>query len=784
MAVITRDFNGDGRIDLASLNYANTVSIMLGQANATFAPPVNYPTGNSPYAFIAADLRKDNKTDLISLNMPNGVDEPGTISVLLGNGDGTFAPHVDYDVGDYPTGVVAGDFNDDGKIDLAVSNDSDNTISILYGNGDGTFQAQVVVDVGTGPTSINTGDFNGDGRLDIIASCVGSGVVSVLLNDGNGNFTLANSSSGLLGQDRSLVITGDFNGDGNVDAIISSEDQEQLYLLAGEGNGRFKSPAALSKTALGEIYSLTSADINNDGKVDLAIGADGPFGLFVMLGEDNGKFRAPLFSPAAGISSIGLADVNGDGLLDAVTPAATLSSLEISLGDGQGQFGISHTTSTPAPADSPDSTVAADFNGDGNLDLAIAETHFPTGQVSVVLGNGKGGFGSPIISPLLSEAINNQGQMLSGDFNGDGKPDLIIMDDYSTGFQVLLGNGDGSFHAPVDTDLNTAITFATGDVNSDGKTDVVVLTTVNFQTVVTIYLSNGDGTFTAGAQYTGVSGELSIADINGDGKQDLIFIGNPILVMLGNGNGTFQKAITGPILTSFSGTVIRDFNGDAIPDIVTGTYDGVAFLQGNGNGTFQNPVYSNAATGFCCEMEADDINGDGKLDLINNSDGVLAMLGNGDGTFQAPVTYEVNGQVYSGNIVAGDFNSDGIGDIGLIYEDFSTSTIDASLYLSEPTYVAFPSAVSFGPVKVGQTSAPVSVALTNVGNGNLSLASITVTGDFTQKNTCRKTLPIEANCTIQVAFRPQSTGPLAGEIIIKDNALAAPQKIRLTGTGK
>ncbi|MFY9951522.1 MAG: VCBS repeat-containing protein, partial [Candidatus Sulfotelmatobacter sp.] len=138
------------------------------------------------------------------------------------------------------------------------------------------------------------------GKLDLIASCVGSSVVSVLLNDGKGKFTLVNSPSDLSGPDLSLVITGDFNGDGKVDAIISSKTREQLYFLAGEGNGSFKSPAALSKQALGEIYSLTSVDLNNDGKIDLVSGTDGPFGLFVMLGEGSGKFNAPLFSGVGG----------------------------------------------------------------------------------------------------------------------------------------------------------------------------------------------------------------------------------------------------------------------------------------------------------------------------------------------------------------------------------------------------------------------------------------------------------------------------------------------------
>ena len=784
MAVIFKDFNGDGRVDLASLNGTNTVSIMLGQANAAFAPPVNYPIDNSPYAFVVADLRKNRKIDLITVNNPNGVDAPGTISVLLGNGDGTFAPHVEYEVGDYATGVVAGDFNDDGKIDLAVSNNFDNTISILYGNGDGTFQPQVVVDVASGPMSIATGDFNGDGKADLIASCVGSGVVSILLNGGNGEFTLVNSPSGLFNPDLSLVITGDFNGDGNVDAIISSKIQEQLYFLAGEGNGSLKSPVALSRRTLGEIYSVTSADINNDGKVDLAFVADAPAGLFVMLGEGNGEFKAPLLSTVAGVSSIALADVNGDGLLDAVTPA-TYGSLEISLGDGKGRFGISRTTSTPAPIYGPNSTVAADFNGDGKLDLAIAEENFPTGQVSVVLGNGKGGFGSPIISALLSEAINNGDGMFSGDFNGDGKLDLIIMDDYSTGFQVLLGNGDGTFKTPVDTKLNTTLNFAVGDFNGDGKTDVVVSTTVNAQELISIYLSNGDGTFTLGSQYTEEYGGPYVADVNGDGKMDLVFIGNPVFVMLGNGNGTFQTPITGPVLTSSAGALVEDFNGDGKSDIVVGTYDGVAFLQGNGNGTFQSPVYSNPTIQFCCRMAAEDINGDGKLDLVSNEyQNVYAMLGNGNGTFQAPFSYTANGQVYSGNIVAGDFNSDGIGDIGMVFEASPTATIDISVYLSEPTYAVFPSSINFGSISVGKTSLPVNVALANVGNGVLSLPSITVTGDFIERNDCAKRLAIEANCTIRVEFQPQTSGALPGEITITDNALAAPQKIRLVGSGK
>jgi len=140
LKAVLADFNSDGRNDLATVNYDNTVSVMLGLPNAAFAPPVNYANGASPYSLITADLRGNGKVDLVTVNMPNGTDQPGVASVLLGNDNGTFQAHVDYSVGDFPVGIVAGDFNDDGKTDLAIANEFDNTISILYGNGDGTLQ--------------------------------------------------------------------------------------------------------------------------------------------------------------------------------------------------------------------------------------------------------------------------------------------------------------------------------------------------------------------------------------------------------------------------------------------------------------------------------------------------------------------------------------------------------------------------------------------------------------------------------------------------------------------
>jgi hypothetical protein len=785
LGAVLADFNHDRRTDFAAVNYDNTVSVMLGAPNAAFGSPVSYPTGASPFTLIAADLKKNGHIDLITVNMPNGIDQPGTVSVLLGNGDGTFQAHVDYTVGDFPEGIVAGDFNDDGKVDLAIANNNDGTISILYGNGDGTFQPQVAIAVGSEPTSIGTGDFNGDGKTDLIVSCVGSGVVSALLNTGGGTFTRVDTSSGVFGPGKSLLVTGKFTTDGHLDAVISSEIEQQLYLLKGEGNGSFMSPTAVLKTAAGEIYSLVAADINRDGKTDLAYGSVGPDAFSVLLGNGSGKFSTPIASPIFATESIALADINGDGFLDLVTPEEGLNSVAVILGNGKGQFGLAKTDSLSGTVYGPNSTVVADFNGDGKLDLAVAETNFPTGQVAVSLGNGLGSFGTPVISPLHSEAINNSDLMLSGDFNGDGKPDLIIMDDYSTGFQVLLGNGDGSFQTPVDTKLNTTLNFAIGDFNGDGKTDVVVSTSSNGQALISIYLSKGDGTFTLGAQYTEQSGGPVVADVNRDGKPDLVFVGDPVFVMLGNGDGTFEKPITGPAgVLGQSYPAVNDFNGDGVPDIVVATTNGLAFLKGNGDGTFQSPVYSDSTTLLCCQILAEDVNGDGKLDLVNNSGNVLVLLGNGDGTFQLPYAYGANGQVYTGNMVVGDFNSDGIGDIGAVFEDTTSGTVDASLYLSSPTVALFPTAINFGSIAVGQTSPPVKVRLSNVGNRKLSVSAIQISGNFAEANNCPKQLSIGRACTIQVTFKPQSTGTQTGTIKISDDALGASQQISLTGVGK
>lgn len=792
--VIVADFNGDGRPDLAISDPQNdSIDILLGSSNGGFVLSGKFTTGSYPTALVAADFNGDKKLDLAVVD-----GDSGTISILLGNGDGTFQNHVDYPVGQSPVGIVAADFNSDGNVDLATISTNEGAVAIMLGDGKGSFEVQGLIPVASAPTLLAGGDVNGDGKVDLITcnNNYSNAVITALVSKGDGTFTQVQSQAPA---NAGALAVGDFNGDGNLDALIMANNGDSLSLSFGNGDGTFQSPVSIPNAP----YSFNSqavlvGDVNHDRKLDIVLP-----GLWVMLGNGDGTFQNPVVSPANASPTV-VFDINGDGQPDVVCISASSYNgspgmIVMLSGNGDGTFMDTRNVALASSSYSPGAGVAADFNGDGKLDLAVSESGYPNGQVSVELGKGNGRFGQPIVSPLSSTAGTSF--MLAADFNGDHKLDLLVLDSGS-GFQVLLGNGDGTFGTPVDTPLTYPIYWlAAGDFNRDGKADLAITVNNSSSSYLNIYLSNGDGTFTLGQQYSVYPNSyVTAADVNGDGKPDLVVdavstYGSAynLLVFLGNGDGTFRGPVFGPSVYYSSQTVVADFNGDGKPDIAVLTSasssSAIAFLAGNGDGTFVLHGYSDVGVSLSGPLSAGDFTGDGNLDLVASSGccgsgGPGILPGYGDGTFGSPLEYDFSGNGSHGaSAIAGDFNSDGVSDLAIPVLTTSNSPA-VLLYVSSATPYLSPTGLKFGKVPVGKTSAPKKVTLTNSGNAELKISSVSVSGDFSEENNCKTHLDVGKSCTIHVSFKPTQKGLLKGTLSIADNAPASPQKVSLTGTGE
>ena len=259
-----------------------------------------------------------------------------------------------------------------------------------------------------------------------------------------------------------------------------------------------------------------------------------------------------------------------------------------------------------------------------------------------------------------------------GDFNGDGKADLVTAV-YSTGANVMLGNGNGSFQAAISYEAGQQPVFvAVADFNGDGKSDLAIAH--NIGSDVSVFLGNGNGTFQPAVRYTLGAGSrsLAVADFNEDGKPDLAVVvqgAENVVILLGKGDGTFQSPLSYKIAPGAANVAVGDFNGDGKPDLVV-TIDSlpgrVLILLGNGDGTFQSALSSGAGS-FAVSVAVGDFNGDGKADLAVTNLGagaLIVLLGNGDGTFQTAMSYGVGTTPKS--VTVGDFNGDGKLDLAVV----------------------------------------------------------------------------------------------------------------------
>jgi hypothetical protein len=357
-----------------------------------------------------------------------------TVEVLEDRTVPSFLPPVSYPGGGGDMAVA--DFNNDRIPDLVVLNPTANTISVRLGNGDGTFGAAKTAAAGTGPVHLVTGDFNGDGKLDVVLT--NHNGLTTLLGNGDGTFRPPLNQAGPQSQVLDHLAAGDFNGDGKLDLAVTGSkyfkdggSPAYLDVLLGKGDGTFHTK---STTAIGDAPNFVAVgDFNGDAKLDILAGTS--FGNSLLLGKGDGSFQTPISPNNVGLL-LAVGDVNGDGKLDTVGwqwayDGGAHHNVVVGLGNGDGTF---PTIQTFSVGDSyPVAAALADFNGDGKRDLVMSIA--PDNTVSVLRGNGDGTFGATTTIAAGSTAA----ALAVGDFNGDGRPDLALT--MSDAVWVLLNDG-------------------------------------------------------------------------------------------------------------------------------------------------------------------------------------------------------------------------------------------------------------------------------------------------------------------------------------------------------
>jgi len=849
-AIVAADLNGDGNADIVTFG-----GVYLGKGDGTFQPPLSLDieTSDAQQTTLAiADFNGDGRADLAWASPVNG-QTSGVVGIMLGKGDGTFQPSIQTTIA--AGGVIAaGDFNHDGRADVAVTNGANgaySSLSILLGNGDGTLQTPAVYQLTATPQTIVIADFNGDGRDDIaVGGYAGgqnttqsdSGVISVLISNPDGSLQPAIAYP--IPAPATDLVAGDFNGDGRIDLAAEygpagSVAGAALYLMLGNGDGTMQN-AVLQPGAW--FSTLAVGDFNRDGRTDLAavsntgnldalLGAGAPQGSVVItdvlnaasftsaieagswvaiMGEDlantarlwkssdfNGnnlptqldgvsvtidgipayvEYISPTqinvlapADPATGpvnvvVTNNGYSSAPATAQLQSVAPAFFISpTYDVNASVIPGYIPV--TSAAPAmPGDLvvlwctgfgptiPPDPIGAIVTGApattmtpvvtvGDMTVPVISSvmtpgtvglyqitirlpdNVPTGTPAIQASiDGKqtssgvtlfvgAAAGTPAVKLQSSAAAPTLGQSVTftATVSPSGAGKVTFFDGVNLLGIIPLANGQATLSTSLLTagahsitalfgqsesvplpvavhalpgsgfqavqsgiDFPVAQTIAVADFNHDGIPDLAVGQTTPIQMVgavisnLAVLLGNGDGTFRVASQLPGLDDSVVVTgDFNGDGITDLA---TPSYVYLGNGDGTFHDGI--PLNLNFNGALnslaVGDFNGDGRADLawsgqVNGSSAGmVGVLPGNGDGTFGPSINSNVGNGG--SLAIGDFNHDGIADLaMTQGAGIGILLGKGDGTFQTPAIYSLS---YPANTLAiADFNGDGRDDV-------------------------------------------------------------------------------------------------------------------------
>ncbi len=372
----------------------------------------------------------------ITLSLLSGSLGPSTAATSIPGTTNSILPSTSYNVGVGPVALTSADFRNIGQQDLAVVNEIDNTLTILVNQGSGTFLTSAGSPIALGASranapavapSITSAVLTTSGFHDLLVTDPTSNTVQVLLSNGDDTFTSATGSPISVGQQPSAILTGDFNGDGNQDFVVTNFTDNTFSLFLGNGDGTFKqatgSPFALPNAVAGPI-ALTASDFNSDGNLDLAIVTQTTSDVSILLGNGDATFTQATNSPfAVGKSPVAIAtgDVNDDSHPDLAVVNQSDNTVSVLLGNGDGTF-TAALNSPLATGQTPTAVTITDFNADGNPDIAVTDPI--TDSVSVFLGLGQGLFAPAFELPVGS----NPTAILAANLSGASLPDVVITD--------------------------------------------------------------------------------------------------------------------------------------------------------------------------------------------------------------------------------------------------------------------------------------------------------------------------------------------------------------------
>jgi hypothetical protein len=556
-----------------------------------------------------------------------------------------------------------------------------------------------------------------------------------------------------LGSYSWTLLAGDLTGDGFADTIVSPGTYVESVL--GIGNGSFQYPVDCSFPSTTQVYSGLLADINNDGNLDFITSGCNNTCSFnavnVLLGNGDGTFQADTQSFIGDNYDVAVAaDFNGDGKLDLAYGA--YSAFGIMLGNGDGTFTLLPEISL---VDGPASIAVGDFNRDGVPDIAVSRylSGGGAGYISIFMGNGDGTFGSGTDYAVGRAPYG----MAVGDLNGDGYPDITVVDvgSYNT-FYVLLNNGDGTFGSPVaygGPDSGSSLTIAAlGDFNADGKLDIAIYEEGSCNDgCLDLFEGNGDGTLQQPLVYlhrqdrgSFAGGQFAVTDFNRDGLLDIVSPG---------GTGPFvMLQSSAPEPTLDPGSLV--FGSQAAGSQSSTQY--VTLLQPGNTAITINSIIGSS------NFQSDG----GCVGHVLNPGNTYCDTG----VYFSPTT---TGSLTGSLTITSSGGTQYVSLIGT-----ATAAINVSVA---------PSTINFGTAVLNSTSYTQRVQITNIGSQILDLSGIALTGanpgDFLMTNPCGPTLSVGASCTVSTNFRPTAQGVRTASVSVSDNAANSPQTVALSGTG-